>query len=144
MAGFWELILVFNEITSLWWAKNFRFEKKECEAGQKHLNHINYLTLNSKVKMRSRWNTTHRFMIIHGTPTYQISLIYCKRQKGYANHNTTTYCVYLLTPPHFKLKGRSLTCLSLQIGQWYLVCRCIITRECVMYQHDHIVFHLWP
>jgi hypothetical protein len=28
MAGFWELILVFNEITSLWWAKNFRFEKK--------------------------------------------------------------------------------------------------------------------
>ena len=28
MAGFWELILVFNEITSLWWAENFRFEKK--------------------------------------------------------------------------------------------------------------------
>jgi hypothetical protein len=28
MAGFWELILVFNEITNLWWAENFRFEKK--------------------------------------------------------------------------------------------------------------------
>jgi hypothetical protein len=28
MAGFWELILVFNKITSLWWAENFRFEEK--------------------------------------------------------------------------------------------------------------------
>ena len=35
------------------------------------------------VKLRSRWNMTHRLMIIHGTPTYQISLIYRKRQKGY-------------------------------------------------------------
>jgi hypothetical protein len=35
-------------------------------------------------------------------------------------------------PPHFKLNGRSLTCLSLQIGQWYLVCRCIIMRGCVV------------
>jgi hypothetical protein len=34
MAGFWEIILVFNEITSLWWAENFRFEKKECEASE--------------------------------------------------------------------------------------------------------------
>jgi hypothetical protein len=40
-------------------------------------------TLKSKVKLRSQWNTTHRLMIIHGTPTYQISLIYRKRQKGY-------------------------------------------------------------
>ena len=28
MAGFLKLILVFNEITSLWGAKHFRFEKK--------------------------------------------------------------------------------------------------------------------
>ena len=39
--------------------------------------------------MRSRWNTTHRFMIIHGTPTYQISLIYRKRQKGYDSDTIT-------------------------------------------------------
>jgi hypothetical protein len=29
MAGFWELILVFNEITSLWWAENFQIWKKK-------------------------------------------------------------------------------------------------------------------
>ena len=56
---------------------------------QKHLKNINYLTLKSKVKMRSRWNTTHRFMIIYGTPTYQISLIYRKRQKGYDSETIT-------------------------------------------------------
>jgi hypothetical protein len=32
---------------------------------QKHLTNINYLTLKSKVKLRSRWNTPHRLMIIH-------------------------------------------------------------------------------
>ena len=32
---------------------------------QKHLKNINYLTLKSKVKLKSRWNTTHRLMIIH-------------------------------------------------------------------------------
>jgi hypothetical protein len=50
---------------------------------QTHLKNISHLTLKSKVKLRSRWNTTHRLMVIHGTPTYQISLIYRKRQKGY-------------------------------------------------------------
>ena len=53
--------------------------------------------------MRSRWNTTHRFMIIHGTPTYQISLIYRKRQKGY-NSETTTLQKYQLFD--FKVKGQ--------------------------------------
>ena len=56
---------------------------------QTHFKSINYLTLKSKVKLRSRWNTTHRFMIIHGTPTYQISLIYRKRQKGYDSDTIT-------------------------------------------------------
>jgi hypothetical protein len=56
---------------------------------QTHFKNINYLTLKSKVKLRSRWNTTHRFMIIHGTPTYQISLIYRKRQKGYDSDTIT-------------------------------------------------------
>ena len=69
---------------------------------QKHLKNINYLTLNSKVKMRSRWNTTHRFMIIHGTPTYQISLIYRKRQKGY-DSDTITLKKYQLFD--LKVKG---------------------------------------
>ena len=56
---------------------------------QTHFKNINYLTLKSKVKLRSRWNTTHRLMIIHGTPTYQISLIYRKRQKGYDSDTIT-------------------------------------------------------
>jgi hypothetical protein len=47
------------------------------------------LTLESKVKLRSRWNTTHCRMIIHGTPTYQISLIYRKKQKGYDSDTIT-------------------------------------------------------
>ena len=45
--------------------------------------------LKSKVKLRSRWNTTHCLMIIHGTPTYQISLIYRKRQEGYESDTIT-------------------------------------------------------
>ena len=52
--------------------------------------------------MRSRWNTTHRFMIIHGTPTYQISLIYRKRQKGY-DSDTITLKTYQLFD--LKVKG---------------------------------------
>ena len=31
---------------------------------QKHFKNINYLTLKSKVKMRSRWNTTHRYVVV--------------------------------------------------------------------------------
>ena len=56
---------------------------------QTHFKNINYLTLKSKVKLRSRWNTTHCLMIIHGTPTYQISLIYRKKQKGYDSDTIT-------------------------------------------------------
>ena len=70
---------------------------------QKHLKNINYLTLKSKVKLRSRWNTTHRLMIIHGTPTYQISLIYRKRQKGY-DSDTITLKKYQLFD--LKVKGQ--------------------------------------
>jgi hypothetical protein len=70
---------------------------------QTHLNDINYLTLKSKVKLRSRWNTTHRLMIIHGTPTYQISLIYRKRQKGY-DSDTITLKTYKLFD--LKVKGQ--------------------------------------
>ena len=69
---------------------------------QKHLKNINYLTLKSKVKMRSRWNTTHRFKIIHGTPTYPISLIYRKRHKGY-DSDTITLQKYQLFD--LKVKG---------------------------------------
>jgi hypothetical protein len=45
---------------------------------------------------------THRLMIIHGTPTYQISLIYRKRQKGYDSDIITlkTYQLFDL-----KVKG---------------------------------------
>jgi hypothetical protein len=35
------------------------------------------------------YNDETRFMIIHGTPTYQISLIYRKRQKGYDSDTIT-------------------------------------------------------
>ena len=56
---------------------------------QTHFKNINYLTLKSKVKLRSRWNTTHCLMIIHGTPTYQLSLIYRKKQKGYDSDTIT-------------------------------------------------------
>jgi hypothetical protein len=70
---------------------------------QKHLININYLTLKSKVKLRSRWNTTHRLMIIHGTPTYQISLIYRKREKGY-DSDTITLKTYQLFD--LKVKGQ--------------------------------------
>ena len=56
---------------------------------QTHLKNINHLTLKSKVKLRSRWNTTPRLMVIHGTPTYQISLIYRKKQKGYDSDTIT-------------------------------------------------------
>jgi hypothetical protein len=56
---------------------------------QTHFKNINYLTLKSKVKLRSRWNTAHCLMIIHGTPTYQISLIYRKKQKGYDSDTIT-------------------------------------------------------
>ena len=52
--------------------------------------------------MRSRWNTTRRFMIIHGTPTYQISLIYRKRHKGY-DSDTITLKKYQLFD--LKVKG---------------------------------------
>jgi hypothetical protein len=64
---------------------------------QTHLKHINYLTLKSKVKLRSRWNTTHRLMIIHGTPTYQTSLIYRKTQKGYDSDIITLKNINYLT-----------------------------------------------
>ena len=70
---------------------------------QKHLTNINYLTLKSKVKLRSRWNTTHRLMIIHGTSTYQISLIYRKRQKGYDSDTITLKKYQLLD---LKVKGQ--------------------------------------
>jgi hypothetical protein len=70
---------------------------------QTHLKNINYLTLKSKVKLRSRWNTTHRLMVIHGTPTYQISLIYRKRQKGY-DSDTITLKKYQLFD--LKVKGQ--------------------------------------
>ena len=56
---------------------------------QTHFKNINYLTLKSKVKLRSRWNTTHCLMIIHGTPTYQLSLICRKKQKGYDSDTIT-------------------------------------------------------
>ena len=59
--------------------------------------------LKSKVKLRSRWNTTHRLMIIHGTPTYQISLIYRKRQKCY-DSDTITLKKYQLFD--LKVKGQ--------------------------------------
>ena len=52
--------------------------------------------------MRSRWNTTHRFKIIHGTPTYPISLIYRKRHKGY-DSDTITLQKYQLFD--LKVKG---------------------------------------
>ena len=71
---------------------------------QTHLKNVNHLTLKSKVKLRSRWNTTHRLMVIHGTPTYQISLIYRKRQKGY-DSDTITLKKYQL----FDLKVKSQT-----------------------------------
>ena len=70
---------------------------------QTHLKNINHLTLKSKVKLRSRWNTTHRLMVIHGTPTYQISLIYRKRQKGY-DSDTITLKKYQLFD--LKVKGQ--------------------------------------
>ena len=70
---------------------------------QTHFTNINYLTLKSKVKLRSRWNTTHCLMIIHGTPTYQISLIYCKKQKGY-DSDTITLKKYQLF--HLNVKGQ--------------------------------------
>ena len=46
---------------------------------------------------------THRLMIIHGTPRYQISLIYRKRQKGY-DSNTITLKTYQLFD--LKVKGQ--------------------------------------
>jgi competence transcription factor ComK len=70
---------------------------------QTHLKNINYLTLKSKVKLRSRWNTTHRLMIIHGTLKYQISLIYRKRQKCY-DSDTITLKKYQLFD--LKVKGQ--------------------------------------
>ena len=70
---------------------------------QTHLKNISHLTLKSKVKLRSRWNTTHRLMIIHGTPTYQISLIYRKRQKCY-DSDTITLKKYQLFD--LKVKGQ--------------------------------------
>jgi competence transcription factor ComK len=59
----------------------YQKRQKVIAQTQTHLNNINYLTLKLKVKQRSRWNATHRLMIIHGTLKYQISLIYRKRQK---------------------------------------------------------------
>ena len=56
---------------------------------QTHLTNVNHLTLKSKVKLRSRWNTKDCLMIIHGTPTCQISLIYRKKQKGYDSDTIT-------------------------------------------------------
>ena len=44
-----------------------------------------------------------RLMIIHGTPTYQISLIYRKRQKGY-DSDTITLKKYQLFDQ--KVKGQ--------------------------------------
>ena len=61
------------------------------------------MTLKSKVKLMSRWNTTHRLMIIHGTLKYQISLIYRKRQKGY-DSDTITLKKYQLFD--LKVKGQ--------------------------------------
>ena len=46
---------------------------------------------------------THCLMIIHGTPTYQISLIYRKRQKGY-DSDTITLQAYQLFD--LELKGQ--------------------------------------
>jgi hypothetical protein len=83
---------------------------------QTHLKNVNYLTLKSKVKLRSRWNTTHRLVIIHLHTKYHWI---CK----------FTIC-------------RAITFLSLQIGQWYLVCRCIIMRGCHVPTWPH--FCLWP
>jgi hypothetical protein len=41
------------------------------------------LTLTFDLEVKSR------LMVIHGTPTYQISLIYRKRQKGYDSDTIT-------------------------------------------------------
>ena len=84
--GTWDTVSsLYNHIPNI---INLSKKAKSIDQTQKHLKNINYLTLNSKVKMRSRWNTTHRFKIIHGTPTYPISLIYLKRQKVIAHTNT--------------------------------------------------------
>jgi hypothetical protein len=108
MAEFWELILVFNEITSLWncdhdgtWDTvsslynhipniiNLSKKAKSYCPDTITLQKYQLFDLKSKVKLRSRWNTTHCLMIIHGTPTYQISLIYRKRQEGYESDTIT-------------------------------------------------------
>jgi hypothetical protein len=62
----------------------------------------------------SRWNTTHRFMIIHGTPIYLISLIYRKRHKGYDSDTITLqkYQLFDLT-----VKGEWQKCDH--VGTWH-------------------------
>jgi hypothetical protein len=50
------------------------------------------------------------------TPTYQISLIYLKRQKGYDSHTKTLQKYKLFIAPSPLLSVRAITFLSLQIG----------------------------
>ena len=51
-----------------------------------------YQLFDLKVKGQTEVTMEHdtRLMIIHGTPTYQISFIYRKRQKGYDSRHYNT------------------------------------------------------
>jgi hypothetical protein len=51
-----------------------------------------------------------------------------------------TYCFSLIFFFHFRFFSaklvRTITFLSFEIGQWYLVCGCMTMRRCVAYRND--------
>jgi hypothetical protein len=90
----------------------------------------NYLTLRSRVKVpqRSLRYATHCLMVMHPHTKYHWPI---SKDKNVMNRTSDFFFCF------FSAKlVRTITFLSFQIGQLYLVCGCMTIRRCVAYRND--------
>jgi hypothetical protein len=127
--------------------------------GKKILFKNNYLTLRSNVKVpwRSLRYATNRLMVMHPHTKYNWPIskdknVMARTRKYYLKNNYLTLrskvkvprrslrhivLVWLFLPLLLlPLSEATITFLSFQIGQLYLVCGCLTIRRCVAYRND--------